>query len=80
VQVGTVVKGVLQKDQPTLLRPGDSTEKIPAPVDRVVVVYDARSNRVLFRDVLKADKNPRHYAIQPDPNVMNKVTMRKLVK
>jgi hypothetical protein len=76
VQTGVVVKGVLQKDQPNLLRPGDSTDKIPTDVDRVVIVYDARSNRVLFRDVLKADpKNPRAYSIMPDPQVMNKVRL-----
>src|SRR3954471_4530622 len=54
VQTAVVVKGVIQKDQPTLLRPGDSTDKIPTDVDRIVIVYDARSNRMLFRDVLKA--------------------------
>ena len=76
VQTGVVVKGVLQKDQPTLLRQGDSTDKIPTDVDRVVIVYDSRSNRVLFRDVLKADaKNPRAYSIQPDQQATNKVRL-----
>jgi len=76
VQTAVVVKGVVQKDQPVLLRPGDTTDKIPTDMDRIVTVYDARSNKMLFRDVLKADpKNPRAYAILPDPQVMNKVRL-----
>ena len=68
--------GTPQKDQPMLLRPGDHTDKIPTDVDRIVTVYDARSNRVLFRDVLRADpKNPRGYSIVPDQQATNKVRL-----
>ena len=76
VQTAAVVNGMAQKDQPMLLRPGDGTDKIPTDVDRIVTVYDARSNRVLFRDVLRADpKNPRGYSIQPDQQAPNKVRL-----
>lgn len=73
VQTGVYVKGVFVKDNPILLRPGDSSGRIPTDVARIVIVYDARSNTVLFRDVLEADKNPRAYSIVPDPQVTNKV-------
>src|SRR5947207_3287742 len=73
VQTGVYVNGMLNKDQPVLLRPGEATDKIKANVERIVIVWDARTNRVLFRDVLKADRNPRTYGIQPDPQVPNKV-------
>jgi hypothetical protein len=74
VQTGVYVKGVFHKDQPILLRPGDSTGKIPTNVDRVVIVYDARNNNRLVSDVLKADaKKARAYAIVPDQQAPNKV-------
>lgn len=75
VQTAVVVKGVLQPAQPQLVRPGDYTEAIPTNVDRVVTIYDARSNRVLFREVLKASKVELGYSILPDPQVPNKVRL-----
>jgi hypothetical protein len=75
VQTAVVVKGVLQRDQPQLLRPGDYTEQIPTSVDRLVTIYDARSNRVLFREVLKASKVELGYSILPDPQAAGKVRL-----
>jgi hypothetical protein len=74
VQTGVYVKGVFHKDQPILLRPGDSTGKIPLNVDRIVIVYDARTNNRLVSDVLKADARKAHaYSIVPDQQAPNRV-------
>jgi hypothetical protein len=74
VQTATVVKGVVKRDQPTLLRMGECTPKIPLDVDRIVTVYDARSNRVLYRDVIKASKKEVGAGISFDPQT-NKVRL-----
>jgi len=75
VQTAVVVKGVLQRDTPQLVRPGDTTEAIPTNVDRIVTVYDARSNRVLYSQTYKATKVEAGFSIVPDPQVPNKVRM-----
>jgi hypothetical protein len=75
VQTSTVVKGMVQRDQPNLLRPGEYSPKINFESDKIVTVYDARTNRVLFRDVLKYTKMDLGYSIQPDPKVPNKVLL-----
>ena len=75
VQTSTVIKGQVIRDQPRLLRPGDYTPRISLNVDRIVTVYDARTNKMIFRDVLRASKKPSAFAIQPDPNVMSKARM-----
>ena len=74
VQTATVVKGVVKRDQPTLLRMGECTAKIPLDVDRILTVYDARSNRVLYRDVIKASKKELGAGIAFDPQ-MNKIRL-----
>jgi len=77
VQTATVVKGVVKRDQPTLLRMGECTARIPLDVDRIVTVYDARSNRVLYRDVLKASKKELGAAIAFDTRLNKVVLVRR---
>src|SRR5262245_19174476 len=66
VQVSSVQRGVLKRDQ-GMLRPGESTAKLPMDSDKVVTVYDSRTNRILFRNVLKMRKAPALYSLEPDP-------------
>jgi hypothetical protein len=76
VQTATVVKGNVVRDQPQLLRSGDYTSKIKLDTDKIVTVYDAKSNQVLFREVLKVTKMDLGYSIHPDPNAPNKVRLK----
>ncbi len=66
VQVSSVQRGVLKRDQ-GLLRPGESTAKLPLDSDKVITVYDSRSSRILFRDVLKVRRQPAWFILEPDP-------------
>jgi hypothetical protein len=63
VQMATVKNGVVRRDQPILLRYGECTPKIKADVDRLVTIYDGKSNRKLFEEVLKANKKEAYYSI-----------------
>lgn len=75
VQTATVVKGMVVRDQPMLLRSGEYSTKVKTDTDKIVTVFDARSNQVLFRDTLKASGKEQGYSIQPDPKMMNKVRL-----
>lgn len=63
VQTMTLDKGVLRRDQPSLLRYGECTPKLKLDADKVVYIYDGKTNRILFRDVLKVSKKPLYYSI-----------------
>jgi hypothetical protein len=67
VQTATVDKGVLRRDEPILLQYGECTPKIKADVDRLIMIYDGKANRMLFREVLKASKKELYYSIVFDP-------------
>jgi hypothetical protein len=73
VQTATVVRAVLIRDQPCLLRPREHTPKIKANVSKVVTIYDAKTNRVLFRDVLQATKQDLAYGIVFNPRIPGRV-------
>lgn len=76
VQVTTVdKKGVIRRDAPMLLRYGDCTEKIKTDVDKVITIVDNKTNRVLFRDVLKANKKDRYFSIVFDPRQPGRVQL-----
>jgi hypothetical protein len=75
VQIATDNKGILRKDEPILLRYGDCTAKIKTNVDRLVTIYDNKTNRVLFRDVLKANKKEQYYSIVFDPRRPGRVQL-----
>jgi hypothetical protein len=66
VQVATVVRGVVYRDKPYLLRYGDSTPKIKIQGDKIVTVYDGKiPNRILFQGAIKAGKVDLYYGIVP---------------
>src|SRR5215204_3111286 len=66
VQTSTVIRGMVIRDQPSLLRPGDASPKFALKNDKIVTVYDARTNRILCREVLKASLVPVAISIEPD--------------
>jgi hypothetical protein len=68
VQTATVVRNVLLRDSPYLLRSTEATPKIALSVNKILTVYDAKSNRVLFRDVLRATPMDLAYGIELDRN------------
>lgn len=75
VQTGTLLRGKLKSDQPVILKPGESTPDVPLDADKMVTVYDGKSNRILFQAVQRASKASVHYGIQPDPRLPGKVRL-----
>jgi hypothetical protein len=74
VQAATVQRGMLKRDQ-CLLRPGESTNKMPLDTDKIITVCDGKTGQVLFRDALRISKTPLHYSIAPDPRMPGRVRM-----
>lgn len=72
IQVGTVQRGMLKRDQGTL-RPGESTPKIALNADKTITISDSRSGRVLFRDALRVSQVPLNFSIVSDPRVPNAI-------
>jgi hypothetical protein len=67
VQSASVIRGVMRRDRPYALRPGDYSPKIGLDTDKVIVVYDGTNpNRLLFQGSLKASPTPIFYSIVPD--------------
>ena len=66
VQVATVRRGVLMRDQ-ALLRAGEATLKTPLESDKVITIVDSRTSRIIFRNVLKVRKKPAYFSLAPDP-------------
>jgi hypothetical protein len=73
VCTSTVVRGVLRRDKVSTLNPGESTEKIKTDVTKVVTIYDAKSNRILFQESMRASKDPRYFGIVYNPRMPGRV-------
>ena len=67
IQAATVVRGVMKREQPYLLKAGETTPKISITTDKIIMIYDGKANKMLFRDVLKASAKPLYYSVAPDP-------------
>lgn len=66
VQAASVVRGVVVREKPHLLRSGDCTPRIKLDRDKVITVYDGRPpNRVLFQGALRASTTEHYYSIVP---------------
>ena len=79
VQTTTVVRGVLVRDTPYLLRSMEATPKIALSVNKVATIYDAKSNQVLFQEVCRATRTELAYGIVIDkqrPGRVRVVTRR----
>jgi hypothetical protein len=77
VQVATVQRGVLKREQ-VVLKSGESTPAMPLDADKVITVIDARTGRIGFREVLRVSKTPLSYGIVPDPRAPGRAAMRPL--
>jgi hypothetical protein len=67
VQGACVVRGVLVRDRPYLLAPGDKSPAIALPGNKVITIYEAKvPNRVLFQGVVPAGTDDQVFDIQAD--------------
>jgi hypothetical protein len=67
VQATCVFGGMLKRDRPYLLNPGDNTPGIQLPGNKVITVYDAKNpNRVLYQVTIQASNDDQSYAIIQD--------------
>ena len=68
VQAACVVRGVLRRDRPYLLKAGDSTPGIVLPGNKLITVYDgANPNRVLFQGTVPGGPSDQAFSVAPDP-------------
>jgi hypothetical protein len=68
VQAACVVRGVLRRDRPYLLKPGDSTPGIKMPGNKVITVYDGlRPNKVIFKGAIPGGPTDQAFTVDPDP-------------
>jgi hypothetical protein len=66
VQTVTVIRGVSKRDQYPL-KPGDFTPKIATDTEKLVIVLDGKTGKVMFRDVLKPNPKLQGFSILYDP-------------
>lgn len=74
LQIATVQRGVLKRDQ-GVLKPGETSPKMPLNTDKVISVYDAKTGRLLFRDALRISKTPLNFSMAPDPRIPARLRM-----
>jgi hypothetical protein len=68
VQAACVVHGVLRRDRPYLLKPGDSTPGITMPGNKVITIYDGlRPNKVIFQGAIPGGPTDQAFNVNPDP-------------
>jgi hypothetical protein len=67
VQTSTVFRNTLVRDSPYPLRSMEATPRIALSVNKILTVYDPKSNQVLYRDVLRATRMDLAYGIVLDP-------------
>jgi hypothetical protein len=65
VQTATLVRGKLKGDRPIVLRAGAFSAAIDLDSDKMITVYDGRSNRVLYQGLQKQSTTPLKFSIQP---------------
>ena len=68
VQGACVVRGVLRRDRPYLLKPGDATPGITLPGNKLITVYDAfNPNKVIFQGTIPRSPTDQLFSVVPDP-------------
>jgi hypothetical protein len=68
IQTATLRNGTLYRDQAQLIRSGERTTPIRVNADKILSVYDGKSNRTLYRDALRATTKELHYSINAMAN------------
>ncbi len=67
VQVGSVVRGVLRRDPPCVLKPGEVAPGTLLPGNKIITIHDARApNRILFQGTIPAAKEDGYFGVVPD--------------
>jgi hypothetical protein len=74
VQTGTILRGRVLNDQPLVLRAGASS-RVSLNSDKLILIYDGKSNRILHQAVQKFQGVPALLSIQPDPQAPGKVKL-----
>jgi hypothetical protein len=78
IQAGSVVRGVLRRDPPCALKPGDITPAIMLPGNKLITIYDARTpNLILFQTIIPGAADDHSYGIAPDGPRGIKIERRK---
>ena len=68
VQAACVVRGVLRRDRPYLLKPGDSTPGVVLPGNKLITIYDGlRPNKVIFKGAIPGGPTDQAFTVDPDP-------------
>jgi hypothetical protein len=76
VQTATHIRGKLKSDRPMVLRAGALSTAIDLDSDKMITVYDGRSNRVLYQGLQKrSTTTPLKFSIQTDARAPNKVKL-----
>jgi hypothetical protein len=69
VQASCVVRGVVKRDRPHTLNPGDSTPAVQLPGNKVITVYDAKNpNVVIYQGAVAGGVVDQAFGIGPDGN------------
>jgi len=67
IQAACIIQGMLTRDRPHLLKPGDVSPEIRLPGNKMITVYDPRTpNRILFQRAIPASTVNQRYRIIPD--------------
>jgi hypothetical protein len=68
VQAACVVRGVLRRDRPYLLRPGDATPGIVLPGNKLITIYDGlNTNHVVFQGAIPGGPADQAFGVAIDP-------------
>ena len=74
VQTGTIQRGKVLNDQPLVLRAGTSG-RVPFNGDKLLLIYEGKSNRILHQSALRFQGSAASFSIQPDPQKPGKVKL-----
>jgi hypothetical protein len=68
VQAACVVRGVLRRDRPYLLKPGDATPPIVLPGNKLITIYDGlNTNHVIFQGTIPGGMGNQAFGVGVDP-------------
>jgi hypothetical protein len=74
VQTGTIQRGKVLNDQPLVLRVGTSG-RVPFHGDKLLLIYEGKSNRILHQSALRFQGSAASFSIQSDPQKSGKVKL-----
>ncbi len=68
VQGACVVRGVLHRDRPYLLKPTEMTAPIVLPGNKLITIYDGiNTNHVIFQGTIPGGLGNQFLGVSPDP-------------